>query len=433
MIRKSKNSLLGIFILALVWGCSESSLIGDEFFGDENFQVSYVDSVSLQMYTVKFDSLPTSGTGRLMVGRGSYDYVGDITAESYFLLLPASDYSIYDLEDRELFDSVTLVLTPDGYTYGLDEDVYRWMVVERLSADLAYRSDGQLYNISEQKATLGDLFELGRKRVRLWQDRLEEIEITLNADFGESLFEKIREKDEIYYSDSEFQQYLNGLRVRFDSTELSPFLGFDTEGVSMRLYYSNPDELPITQKYFEFSIDGAPHYTRLEQTNVDEAFAALKTLEDEVSSDETGHVGLVVGGLGYAIRVDFPSIRNLLLEGDDYLIASAELRLYPTAKNSEDMPFPERLKAFYVNDYNVTVTEDLTYATLHNDDEFGRDTYYTLDVSTLVENLLEPLVINQYAILITMDDDYLNTSINSLALGDASLQSELILYTISTK
>ncbi|MFH6984902.1 DUF4270 family protein [Marinoscillum luteum] len=433
MIRKSKNSLLRIFILALVWGCSESSLIGDEFFGDENFQVSYVDSVSLQMYTVKFDSLPTSGTGRLMVGRGSYDYVGDITAESYFLLLPASDYFIYDLEDRELFDSVTLVLTPDGYTYGLDEDVYRWMVVERLSADLAYRSDGQLYNISEQKATLGDLFELGRKRVRLSQDRLEEIEITLNADFGESLFEKIREKDEIYYSDSEFQQYLNGLRVRFDSTELSPFLGFDTEGVSMRLYYSNPDELPITQKYFEFSIDGAPHYTRLEQTNVDEAFAALKTLEDEVSSDETGHVGLVVGGLGYAIRVDFPSIRNLLLEGDDYLIASAELRLYPTAKNSEDTPFPERLKAFYVNDYNVTVTEDLTYATLHNDDEFGRDTYYTLDVSTLVENLLEPLVINQYAILITMDDDYLNTSINSLALGDASLQSELILYTISTK
>lgn len=424
---------MGIFILTLVWGCSESSLIGDEFFGDENFQVSYVDSVSLQMYTVKFDSLPTSGTGRLMVGRGSYDYVGDITAESYFLLLPASDYSIYDLEDRELFDSVTLVLTPDGYTYGLDEDVYRWMVVERLSADLAYRSDGQLYNISEQKATLGDLFELGRKRVRLSQDRLEEIEITLNADFGESLFEKIREKDEIYYSDSEFQQYLNGLRVRFDSIELSPFLGFDTEGVSMRLYYSNPDELPITQKYFEFSIDGAPHYTRLEQTNVDEAFAALKTLEDEVSSDETGHVGLVVGGLGYAIRVDFPSIRNLLLEGDDYLIASAELRLYPTAKNSEDTPFPERLKAFYVNDYNVTVTEDLTYATLHNDDEFGRDTYYTLDVSTLVENLLEPLVINQYAILITMDDDYLNTSINSLALGDASLQSELILYTISTK
>jgi len=433
MIRRSKNSLLGMFILALVWGCSESSLIGDEFFGDENFQVSYVDSVSLQMYTVKFDSLPTSGTGRLMVGKGSYDYVGDITAESYFLLLPASDYSIYDLEDRELFDSVTLVLTPDGYTYGLDEDVYRWMVVERLSADLAYLSDGQLYNISEQKATLGDLFELGRKRVRLSQDRLEEIEITLNADFGESLFEKIREKDEIYYSDSEFQQYLNGLRVRFDSTELSPFLGFDTEGVSMRLYYSNPDELPITQKYFEFSIDGAPHYTRLEQTNVDEAFAALKTLEDEVSSDETGRVGLVVGGLGYAIRVDFPSIRNLLLEGDDYLIASAELRLYPTAKNSEDTPFPERLKAFYVNDYNVTVTEDLTYATLHNDDEFGRDTYYTLDVSTLVENLLEPLVINQYAILITMDDDYLNTSINSLALGDASLQSELILYTISTK
>jgi hypothetical protein len=433
MIRRSKNSLLGIFILALVWGCSESSLIGDEFFGDENFQVSYVDSVSLQMYTVKFDSLPTSGTGRLMVGRGSYDYAGDITAESYFLLLPASDYSIYDLEDRELFDSVTLVLTPDGYTYGLDEDVYRWMVVERLSADLAYRSDGQLYNISEQKATLGDLFELGRKRVRLSQDRLEEIEITLNADFGESLFEKIREKDEIYYSDSEFQQYLNGFRVRFDSTELSPFLGFDTEGVSMRLYYSNPDELPITQKYFEFSIDGAPHYTRLEQTKVDEAFAALKTLEDEVSSDETGHVGLVVGGLGYAIRVDFPSIRNLLLKGDDYLIASAELRLYPTAKNSEDTPFPERLKAFYVNDYNVTVTEDLTYATLHNDDEFGRDTYYTLDVSTLVENLLEPLVINQYAILITMDDDYLNTSINSLALGDASLQSELILYTISTK
>ena len=433
MIRRSENSLLGIFILVLVWGCSESSLIGDEFFGDENFQVSYVDSVSLQMYTVKFDSLPTSGTGRLMVGRGSYDYVGDITAESYFLLLPASDYSIYDLEDRELFDSVTLVLTPDGYTYGLDEDVYRWMVVERLSADLAYRSDGQLYNISEQKATLGDLFELGRKRVRLSQDRLEEIEITLNADFGESLFEKIREKDEIYYSDSEFQQYLNGLRVRFDSTELSPFLGFDTEGVSMRLYYSNPDELPITQKYFEFSIDGAPHYTRLEQTNVDESFAALKTLEDEVSSDETGHVGLVVGGLGYAIRVDFPSIRNLLLEGDDYLIASAELRLYPTAKNSEDTPFPERLKAFYVNDYNVTVTEDLTYATLHNDDEFGRDTYYTLDVSTLVENLLEPLVINQYAILITMDDDYLNTSINSLALGDASLKSELILYTISTK
>lgn len=422
----------GYAAVILVLACSETSFIGEEFFGDEGFQVSYVDSVRLDMYTIRFDSLPTSNTGRLLLGRGSFEGLGEVVAEAYFLLSPDAN-AASGLEEDHQFDSLTMILRRDGYSYGLEDDnIYRKILVERLNVELAYRSDGSLYNISEVVPSEENLTQIGSEEVRLSEDRMEEIEITLDADFGQDLFQKIIEEDQIYFTDYEFQQYVKGFRIRFDTSVYAPFIGLKTDSVQMRLYYSNQSEIPGEQGYFDFFVSGAPYYSRLIHNPI-EPFDELKTLENEVSTTLTGQVGMITGGLGYAIRVDFPGIRNLLLDGSDYLIASAELRLIPVNAEESSDPLPDQLKAFYVNDYNVTVTDDLFYATLHPGDEFGRDVYYTLDVSALVENLLEPLTVNKYSILLTMDTEYLNTSVHQVRMGNESFKSELILYTISTK
>lgn len=425
----------GLCIL-IIMSCSDSSIIGDDLVGDDNFQISFMDTVSLDMYTVKFDSLPTSSTGRLVVGNNTNEYLGDVIADAYFLLSPNSNFGVYSVDDYEVFDSVTMVFYTDGYSYILGEDdVSRELVVEQLRSDLNIPTgDTYLYNYSVPPRAADDLPVLGRKNIRFSQDEVDEIEITLDYEFGSELFELIREVDEVLLSSTEFYEYMNGFKVSFDNSQNdTPFIGLDVDSIRLNIYYTNPRSLPIEQEVFSFYVDNAPYYTHYSNTNIPDVYDELKTIENELSTDSTDHLGHMAGGLGYAIRVDFPSIRSLLLDGKDYVIAGAELRLRPLDVDKDARRLPERLKGFYVTESNVTVSDEVIYASLVYDEEYGRDTYYVMDIGVLVEQLLQDLTVYEYSVLLTIDDDDLNTSMTSVVMGDESFDSELILYTITNK
>lgn len=424
---KGYRWIVGLWFLL---GCSETSVVGDYLFGEPGFQLSYVDTLGLSVNTVRFDSLPTSDDGRLMIGSGTFTGLGDVSAEAYFLLSSEKNVSYYGIGDNYVFDSVTLRLYQDGYTENISDIAYGTIRIYELTNEIVARSDGSLYNISE---IVRDRFSerlIGIKNARLREESGKFIEMKLLNSFGQDLYDMAVEKNEILYDDDDFHKYIKGFVLSISDTEPNVFAGFASDSLSIRIYYSSTNEVPAVQEHLDFTISTSPYFTKISQTNIPEALTELKTLENELPSTETNNVSWIAGGMGYATKVAFPTIRDMLLDGDEYLIASAELSLVPQT-TADLSTLPTYLKVYFVDDSNITVDNELHYAYLEYDDDYGRDVKYTIDVTELVENLLQPLTNYHYALLLTMPDDYLNTSVKTVALGDKNYNSELILYTIS--
>ena len=82
----------------------ESFSIGGNFITSQS-SVTVVDTFSVKMSTVIFDSIPTSGSKNLLTGQYNDEYLGLSGATGYFQIdLPTST----TVENATIFDSVTL-------------------------------------------------------------------------------------------------------------------------------------------------------------------------------------------------------------------------------------------------------------------------------------------------------------------------------------
>ena len=410
---------------ALIVGCESSSLIGEDLVNTQNFELSVIDTVSLNLSTVQFDSLVTSTSERILIGTQSNSMVGDVSTEAYFLCYydPAFAYSV---DESIVFDSLVLSLPMDGYHRSLQEVGYSGtLVLERLDRELEWEDDGYLYNFSTV-ATFGENSKLAEKTFFFDPERIRTLEMRLNDSFGLDLFEKLKEGDEIYSSTSEFYEYLKGFHLHFDNSD-TPFIGFSSDSIRLTIHGTDYSVSPPDNYIYDFGVTGSPYFTKIEHTNIPEGLDQIETIEDEISSEDTDHMAFIHGGIGYAAKLDLKSIRNLLLDDDDFLIGGAELRFKWPSLDEDDLP--STLKADYVDEYFNNLADQSFYFTLNLDDEFGRDSYYSLDISPLINALLEPLTTNEYSLLITLDD--FSTSATSVVLGDERFDSELILYTVN--
>lgn len=416
------------FLLSLIGciACTETSTVGNELIGDDNFVVSYVDTVTAKLYTVKFDSIVTSTTGQIVVGHNTDPYMGDLNVTSYFLVTPGS-YSPRPAE--HYFDSITVALYPN-YFYDLQDgvDTYANIYIDQLSDELTtdYGEDSYLYNVSRPPGN-GVFTQLGYKYARLRSDLGERIEVRLDDAFGEELFELIENDDAILSDDYGFPTYLKGFRVRMDSTIDTPFLGFDTDSVRLILYYTDAASGSATEKTFEFDMD--IYYTYFKNTPTT-ALADIINSDDAVASKDLDNVGVICGGIGYALRVDLPYIRNLLIEGKDYLITYAILKLIPENTDYDYRDLPDTLPAYVIEHDVLSTSSQLGSMYLSYDPGYPGDTYYYIDLTDYVATLLDEDEEYFYSLLFTLNSTDYKCTIDYVELGDMNFESELILYTV---
>ncbi|HEX7869977.1 MAG TPA: DUF4270 family protein, partial [Chryseobacterium sp.] len=86
-----------------------------------NNKVILIDTLTVEMSTINFDSLVTSNKSRVLVGNYDDPLFGKVKSNSYFQL--ASDsYSLISSTDTEaanyVFDSISMILKYDNYYYG---------------------------------------------------------------------------------------------------------------------------------------------------------------------------------------------------------------------------------------------------------------------------------------------------------------------------
>jgi len=366
-------------------------VVGSDYLGVNN-KVILVDTLTLEVSTINFDSLVTSSQSRLLVGNYDDPVFGKVKSDTYFEL-GASDYKLYNnTSDTDLpnyvFDSIALILRYDRYYYGDTTNVQTLSVHRLLNNITPDIDDKNFYNNNSVPYTSESLGTILYKPRPIAQDS---INITLNTVFGNELFKKIKNNEFTNYT--EFSDYLKGLSLTTDGGNTSNVIGFSTSSV-MRLYYSksqNPDEVSLKK---DFSIlDLTRQFNNITLDRNGTLIQNLPASNSKLPSSLTNNTAFIQSGTGIACRIDFPYIKKLKNLAGNGVIVDAQLLIRPVRNTySETYPLKDSLIA-YVSDHLNRISGTLNnsagtplYAILDkSNDEFNEDTGYNIGIGTFLQ------------------------------------------------
>jgi hypothetical protein len=384
-----------------VW-CScgtDSSEIGTDFFNEGALDISYVDSVSVKLSTVNFDSLITSDIDKILLGSYNDTKLGRLTTTAYFQ--PGVNGAIDLDEDKVLFDYAAIVLAYDAYSY-YDTTKTLKVTAYKVAEEMEAEDNGYLYNTSHfstEAAPLGSVSFLPRPH------RTDTVEIILDETFALDLYQKAIEGDDALSSNSEFLEYLNGIALVSDTTGSPGIIGFALPEV--RLYYKDKNETPVEQKYVSFPVTG--NFSNLYCTNIttDRSLTKLATLPEfksKLSSVYTDDEAYLQSGAGLALRVDMPYLKDLT-QFDNVFVTQAILEIYPVRKSFNDLkPLPESLLVYKVDKRNAVIYQYGSNASLYEDIYLGLATRYVLDVTSFVKEQMAIQEFNENALFFMLND-----------------------------
>ncbi len=431
LIKARQVIVSGMMFLIILGSCDSNSLISDDVVSDEDFNISLLKDLALDFSTMRLDSLTTSTTGTVTIGSNQQPNIGITTHMACFQ--PGLDISAYsnlkntvDFESLS-FDSLSIVLVSNGDNY-YESGEYTTFYVDQFLTPLELLDNGYLYNTSVPPS---DRIRVGSKTFRSNLEEGDELIIDLSDSLGQAIFDLMAADDEIFSSTSDFVDFIGGFNVYVRET--SPILSFYADSLKMRMYYTDNTNIPPTTAYFDFSIDNEIYYTHT-INELESKFDGLESsFEDYLSADSTDQLTYISGASLLGTVIDFPGVEILALEEQDYILAHAELRLYPESESASDLDkLPETLVAYFIDEDNNTITsqDEFITATLTFDDTYKRDTYYTIEVSALIEIFLTPFTQYNYSLLVMLPYAEVTNNPKSLMIEDGSMRSELILYTL---
>lgn len=410
-----KPALFGVAILATVLvSCTDSETeIGSDFFDDVSFEVLSWDTLTLKMSTVQLDSIVTSDAARLLVGIADHDQAGRLTAETYFQV-GNETYTNFPSGADFSFTHASLILHYDGYSFG-DTTQYMEIEVHELAEDLELDDDDQLYNFSSftiKTESENTPFLLGTHTFRPEPYTGDSIEIDLDLTRGRELFDFLGE-DEVLIDD--FKEFFKGVHIS-SSTE-GCILGFGLSA-ELRLYYNDYADEDPEEQYLGFELGTSDYY--FNHLSADRSATTLASLSgEEISSDDAGDRVFVQSGLGLAIRIDIPYIRDILARDDELLINNVELELAVGNELPEELSMLQNLAINRVDDHMDLLRSYEMPISLDVNSEYGYDRKYTLDITDFIEEQIANNVeLNEDGLLLRFEDESFRSSVDHLILWD---------------
>lgn len=415
-----KYLIIGFLSIVCLTSCTAEGTtyeVGSDFI-DNEIQIRVIDTFTVKTGTFKLDSIQTSGSGRILLGSIKDSNFGNTTAKSY-LELVASSYSI---SNDAIYDSIGMILNYDTYYYG-DTTKVQTYKLHRITETFEPEDSDNFYNSSSLDY---DTASLGQTTFTPRPNRTtDSLFIKMDDALGEEIFDKIVDND-INNSD-DFLQYFKGLAIIPDATQDSHMLGFSTypstsseKNSSMRLYYTIKDDDNEDNSYYvDFLISSATQqFNQIETDFSSSVLGDFEDVEEIKSSEDTNNATYIQSGVGIATRIEIPSIKKLLEFSNQATSLSATLTFSPLVGSyNSDNPLPESLLVYVVDHKNryikqlVDINETAAYAYLNDDqDEFSQNTYYTIDLSGFVEEILLTESDLNYALMIIYENYDQNVS-----------------------
>ncbi|SIR01472.1 DUF4270 family protein [Maribacter ulvicola] len=422
--------IVGGFLTITVHSCSDdiynnSEFVAGETFTDSNIRLILIDTLTVSTSTMKFDSLVTSESTRILAGKYTDEVFGTVTASSYMQFLPKS----YTIDSEAVFDSIVMVLSYDNYYYNdtLQKNTLR---IKKIAENLNPESDDYFYNTSSISY---DEADLGFHEYNPRPLAGDSIIIKLVDDFGTDVFSKLQEK-KIINSD-EYRDYFKGIGILPDDTDNGSIIGFSksSENTYMRLYYSTDTEYESKQDYLDIQLNALtspiPFFNSI---TAEDPISPLQTLTNSkinLESSDSYNQSYVQSGVGIAMRIQFPSILSLYDIPGNGTILDGTLKIRPVAQSYNDnLKLRDTLAVYVVNQKNE-LTETLSttsYAILNRDNQEFNDIYYEIPLAYYLEELqLRDRDLDDALILLPTD---YNTSVDRFIMsGNGNEENETIL------
>ncbi|WP_289664989.1 DUF4270 family protein [Flavobacterium panacagri] len=423
-----KFILILLFVLSL-FSCGTDTDTGEFNVGSDYLALSnkvvLIDTVTVNMSTINFDSLATSSKGRILIGNYDDPVFGKVKADSYFQL-SGSSYALNSVgSDTEatnyVFDSISMILKYDKYYYGDTTRVQTFNIYRLTQKVKPNKEDSQFYNNSSLAYSSESLGSISFKPRPTQKDS---INIQMNKEFGEALFQKIK-KREVTDFDS-FTEYLKGFVLVPENSSSSNVIGFSVSSSKVRLYYSKyQSDNEDASNVLDFSIlDTSKQFNSISLDKTGTVLQNLPISSSNLSSTLTNNQGFIQSGTGVACRIDFPNIKQFKNISTNGAIVDAELILKPVNNSySDKYPLADSLTVYVGDNLNrisgtlVNSAGSSVYGKLsQKSDEFNENIGYSIPIGAFLQKEMLKQSDSRSALILTLPG--ISKSVNRLVLAD---------------
>lgn len=377
-----------------------------------------MDTLTVETTTMRFDSINTSQSSRILLGKYVDPIFGKVECSSYFEVLP-SNYSI-DAESE--YDSIALYLKYDKYYYN-DTLQNNTVHIKQLKKELKPYDGSAFYNNSSAEYFEDDIGTLTYRPRPMKSDSLE---IILNDSIGKGLFDRLQDKS--ISNSNEFKEYFKGIVLQPDEDDDGSVIGFSlASGASfIRLYFGISEESERVQDYIDFNINSTsspvPFFNRIITEEPNEYLRSLTDKEINLSSSDSENRSFIQSGIGIATRIQFPHIKSVYDINGRGTLLGAVLKIKPAVGTYNEQLILRDTLSMYIVDRNNNLTEQLltgggvsVRAILNRDNQEFNDIYYEIPLSSYIEKLLLTDRITDEAIIL-LPNNY-NATIDRFVLN----------------
>jgi len=377
--------ILLVIVIISVDSCTEREnfTLGQDFVESQT-NMKILDTFKIDLSTVLYDSLATSGTGVVYVGEYKDADFGTIKSKSYFEL----GFPTYDvIEDLAVFDSAAFILGYSGYNYG-DTTALMSISIHQLTERITLNKSGYLYNNSTVKFSPG---VLGTKLFYPEPNSADTVVSVPVNEFGRKLFGLFKDKDESVSTSDYFLDYLKGFAITSDAGENSTIIGFlaDENHIILKIYYHIDKDVPETKVIAIKFGNSNVQFNNIQYDLTNTLLKNLKATNNIISSSQTGNKAFLQGLIGLMPKIQFPTLKDLLME-NHWKILRAELILEPVKTSYDIIKLPKELYLYDTDKHNK-INNSLNdasgaqiVASLYLDELFKEDTRYTFDITSFI-------------------------------------------------
>lgn len=382
---------------------------------DSNVRVITVDTFKVELSTIKFDSLNTSSSNRLLLGKYLDEFFGEVRASNYFELT-ANNYSIS--EDAEL-DSIGLILRYDNYFY--NDTIPTSQINVHLLREEVNPEEDIFYNVNTLEYEPLPIAVLNYQPEPRDDDSLY---ISLPYDFGATIFEQIQDND--INDDDDLRAIFKGISLQPGEFDNGSVIGFSRNAgqTYIRFFFKEKNEEEEEKTFDLFIKSDGPNAFNNIQSNV--THLPLDTLIDQeinLRSSTTNNQSFIQAGIGYATRIQFPTLKDIYDIPGTGTVLSAVLQIKPPRSSYNDLlPIRDSLNVNII-DQNNRITEQLTngggavYGRINDKNSEFNEVIYEIPVGIYVDRkLLEPFTVDDALIL--YQENY-NATVDRIILNDS--------------
>jgi hypothetical protein len=416
--------IYSLLIFLLVVSCKsdlETLPLGKELL-EPSSRMVLIDTLSIDVSTVVFDSIPTSGKDLMLAGTYSDSRLGKITAKSYFQV----GFPKKTINEDEVFDSISLIISYSGYSHG-DTTQLQKLTVRKLSEKLKFKEQNSFYNTSSldyEQNPVGELIFYPRPSTG------EKIAIAMDKVFGQEIYDYLNTAQDDEFKDDEFNTFFKGLVLVPDEMMGNSIIGYIVNDTSLlvKIYTHTVDNeletqeiiMPVKNNNLQFNQiicdwSNNPVFNNHSQRNA-------------IPASETDNIAFINAGLGMFTKMNFPTMTSLV-EFENCTLIRAVLYFKPALGTNLELPDASNF-VIYKTGKNNGLDAALIYPDgstvkpeLKVDELYNEETWYSFDITDhLISELSDRYIDPGKALSITFSSTIIANSVDQLLVGGEANQ-----------